>query len=50
MIVSGDGPGGDLGYPSTVQLADGSLLTAWYELMRGAPRAVLRQSRWSLEG
>jgi sialidase-1 len=49
MIVSGDGPGGDLGYPSTVQLADGSLLTAWYELMRGAPRAVLRQARWSLE-
>jgi len=50
MVVSGDGPGGDLGYPSTVQLADGSLLTAWYELMRGSPRAVLRQARWSLEG
>jgi hypothetical protein len=49
MIISGDGPGGDLGYPSTVQLADGSLLTAWYELMRGSPRAVLRQARWSLE-
>lgn len=49
MVVSGDGPGGDLGYPSTVQLADGSLLTAWYELMRGSLRAVLRQAHWSLE-
>jgi sialidase-1 len=49
-IISGDGLGGDLGYPSTVQLVDGSLLTAWYELMRGSPRAVLRQAHWSLEG
>lgn len=47
MIVSGDGAGGDLGYPSTVQLADGSLLTVWYEAMRGT-RAVLRQAHWSL--
>jgi hypothetical protein len=38
-----------LGYPSTVQLTDGSLRTAWYEQMRGSPRAVLRQARWSLE-
>jgi sialidase-1 len=50
MIISGDGPGGDLGYPSTVQLADGSLLTVWYESMKGRPRAVLRQARWTLEG
>jgi len=49
MIVSGDGTSGDLGYPSTVQLADGSLLTVWYELMSGSRRAVLRQTRWSLE-
>lgn len=50
MIISGDGAGGDLGYPSTVQLGDGSLLTVWYEAMKGAPKAVLRQTRWSLEG
>ena len=50
VIVSGDGPGGDLGYPSTVQLADGSLLSVWYEKMAGSPRAVLRQARWTLEG
>ena len=49
VIVSGDGPGGDLGYPSTVQLGDGSLLTVWYERMAASPRAVLRQARWTLE-
>ena len=49
VVVSGDGAGGDLGYPSTVELADGSLLTVWYEAMKGSPHAVLRQARWSLE-
>jgi len=50
IVVSGDGPGGDLGYPSTVQLADGSLLSVWYELMEGSRKAVLRQCHWSLDG
>jgi hypothetical protein len=48
MIISGDGKGGDLGYPSTVELADGSLLTVWYESMNEPKLAVLRQARWSL--
>lgn len=47
MIISGDGVGGDLGYPSTVELADGSLLTIWYEKMKEPARAVLRQARWT---
>ena len=50
VIVSGDGPGGDLGYPSTVQLADASLLTVWYENMAQSPHAVLRLARWTLDG
>jgi len=50
MIVSGDGKGGDLGYPSTVQLKDGSLLSVWYEVMKASRFAVLRQARWSLKG
>ena len=49
VILSDDGVG-DLGYPSTVQLADGSLLSVWYERMKDAPMAVLRQARWSLDG
>ncbi len=49
LMISTDGVGGDLGYPSTVQLADGSLVTVWYESMKTPARAVLRQARWSLE-
>lgn len=48
MIVSGDGTSGDLGYPSTVQLGDDSLLTIWYERLKQSPNAVLRQARWRL--
>jgi len=33
IILSGDGTSTDVGYPSSVQLDDGSVLTAWYELM-----------------
>lgn len=49
MILSGDGKGGDLGYPSTVELADGSLLTVWYETMAEPKLAVLRQAHWRLK-
>lgn len=48
VTISADGIGGDLGYPSTVELADGSLLTVWYERLKDSPRAVLRQAHWSL--
>lgn len=48
LIISGDGAGGDLGYPSTVELEDGSLLTIWYESVKGLPHAVLRQAYWRL--
>lgn len=48
LVISADGVGADLGYPSTVELDDGMLVTVWYELMRGSDRAVLRQARWSL--
>jgi sialidase-1 len=49
MIISGDGIGGDLGYPSTVELADGTLLTIWYETMKEPKLAVLRQATWRIE-
>ena len=48
MTISADGASGDLGYPSTVELADGALLTVWYERMKESPKAVLRQARWRL--
>ena len=48
ISISTDGVRGDLGYPSTVQLGDGSLLTIWYEAMQQQPKAVLRQARWRI--
>ena len=48
ITISDDGMAGDLGYPSTVELASGELLTVWYELLAGSLRAVLRQRRWKL--
>jgi hypothetical protein len=48
VTISADGADGDLGYPSTVQLADKSLLTVWYERIKdNAGKAVLRQARWT---
>jgi Neuraminidase (sialidase) len=48
IVISGDGITGDLGYPSTVELADGTLLTVWYEVMKGSPASILRQATWRL--
>ncbi len=48
ITVSDDGASQDLGYPSSVELDDGKLLTVWYELPKGSAYAVLRQARWSL--
>ena len=48
LIISKDATSGDLGYPSTVELADGALLTVWYEKMKDRENAVLRQARWTL--
>ena len=50
IIISGDAKSGDLGYPSTVELDDGSLVTVWYELRAGSPNSTLRQARWKLKG
>ena len=49
MVISDEGASVDLGYPSTVEMKDGTFVTVWYELMDGSPNAVLRQARWQLE-
>jgi hypothetical protein len=49
IAISDDGTNGDLGYPSTVQLADRSLLTIWYEKMAGNDKAALRQANWTMK-
>ncbi len=48
LILWGEGTSGDLGYPSTVELPGGDLLTVWYERMAGSDQAVLRQARWRI--
>ena len=48
ITISGDGAGHDLGYPSTVQVDDGSLVTVWYEKFAGSTLAVLRQATWRI--
>ncbi len=49
LVIYGDGAGTDLGYPSTVEMDDGSFVTVWYERMKPSPHAQLRQARWTLE-
>jgi Neuraminidase (sialidase) len=49
MTLSDDGASGDLGYPSTVELDGGTLLTVWYEKRRESTNAVLRQARWRIK-
>ncbi len=49
LVVSADATSWDLGYPSTVELADGTLLTVWYERMKNSPKAVLRQAHWAIK-
>lgn len=48
ITISDDATNGDLGYPSTVQLDDGRLVTVWYEKTESNPNAVLRQATWKL--
>lgn len=49
LLISSDGTSTDLGYPSTVEFNDGTLLTVWYEKVASHPLAVLRQAQWTLE-
>lgn len=48
ISISTDGAGGDLGYPTTVELDDGSFVTVWYEKPADSPLAQLRQAKWKL--
>ena len=47
-ILRDDGNDGDLGYPCTVELKDGSLLTVYYQAEKGRNNCVIMQSIWEL--
>ena len=48
MILRDDGPDGDLGYPSSAELDDGSILTVYYQKVASADKCSLLWTRWKL--
>ena len=48
MIIDGDATSGDLGYPSTVEISPGKLVTVWYEKLKDSAFAQLRMADWQL--
>lgn len=48
ITLTDDAVNGDIGYPSTVELADGRLLTHWYERRGDRPWCGIVQARWRL--
>lgn len=47
-ILRDDGPTHDLGYPSTVELSDGSLFTVYYQQPAAGEQCAVLASRWRL--
>lgn len=47
-IIRDDGPGGDLGYPASVEMDDGSMFTIYYQNIPGDAKCSLLWSRWKL--
>jgi sialidase-1 len=47
-IIRDDGPDGDLGYPASVELEDGSILSVYYQKVPGDAKCSLLWSRWHL--
>ena len=48
-ILRDDGPDGDLGYPSSVELGDGSILTVYYQKVSSTEeKCSLMWTRWEL--
>lgn len=48
ILLSGSDKGRDLGYPSTVQLVDGTLISVWYEQPEPNQNAAVVMAKWRL--
>lgn len=48
VILRDDGPDGDLGYPATCELDDGTLLTVYYQKQRTGESCSILYTRWKL--
>lgn len=50
FVIYDQGASWDIGYPCSLQLPDGRIVTIWYEAPEGDYRAKLRQATWSIGG
>lgn len=48
IVLRDDAPSGDLGYPATVELDDGVLLTVYYQQEQAGEKTCLMATRWRL--
>lgn len=48
IVLRDDAPSGDLGYPASVELADGSLYTVFYQQEQAGEKPCLMGMRWRL--
>ncbi len=48
IILRGDAPSGDLGYPASVELDDGTILTVYYQQEVAGEKTCLMATRWRL--
>ena len=49
IILRDDAPNSDLGYPSTVELEPGELITVYYQIDIPGEKTCLIATRWSLD-
>ncbi len=49
VVLRDDGPDGDLGYPASVELEDGSIFTVYYQKYADDEQASLLWTRWELQ-
>ncbi len=48
ILLQDNATSGDIGYPSTVEIAPGQFVTVWYEVVQGNPMSQLRMVDWRL--
>ena len=48
-IVLCEAPNGDLGYPASTQLDDGTIITVYYQCPQAGQKTVIMATRWVLQ-
>jgi hypothetical protein len=46
VVLRDDAPNGDLGYPASAQLADGTILTVYYQVEKPGEKTCLMTTHW----